>query len=127
MGTYGGYNRTHGTVEDALRIDSFYLPDVVESGAFFCGGNRYIDAQYDPEYMPDMVWIGRLNRRAIRVDYKPNGFGGSQPFFLCSGCGSRVRYLYRPDRFFLCRKCARLNYRSQQKTKEPAWIRNIYR
>lgn len=47
----------------------------------------------------------------------PSGFGGSRPFWLCPSCGGRVRYLYRARNAFVCRKCARLNYKSQQETR----------
>ena len=55
----------------------------------------------------------------IQLDEKPNGYGGSQLFFICPKCGARVRFLYWQDHPFpfVCRKCAGLNYQSQQKTK----------
>lgn len=53
----------------------------------------------------------------VETARKANGFGGFQTFFLCPGCGQRARYLYYTGSGFLCRKCARLNYRCQQESK----------
>ena len=50
----------------------------------------------------------------------PSGFGGSRAFWLCPACGGRVRYLYQTGPMFLCRKCAQLNYRSQQATRSDS-------
>lgn len=55
----------------------------------------------------------------VELSHKNNGFGWWQTFFLCPECGERVRFLYLTGRRgFLCRRCARLNYRSQQRTKD---------
>jgi len=56
----------------------------------------------------------------LELSRKANGYGGSQAFFLCPNCGERRRYLYQVGGGFLCRKCARLNYRSQQETKSDS-------
>ncbi len=55
--------------------------------------------------------------QTVELSRKPNGYGGAQTFFLCPACGARVRYLYLTGRVFLCRKCSKLNYRSQQETR----------
>ena len=47
----------------------------------------------------------------------PSGFGGRRTFWLCPCCGRRARYLYFKGQGFVCRECAKLNYRSQQRTK----------
>lgn len=53
----------------------------------------------------------------LELSRKANGYGGSQAFFLCPACGRRVRFLYQLGTVFFCRKCARLNYKSQQETR----------
>ena len=40
-------------------------------------------------------------------------FGGSRPWFVCPGCGSRVAILYM-DKLLQCRKCLDLVYDSQR-------------
>ena len=37
-------------------------------------------------------------------------------YFLCPECARRVRYLYKKDGGYQCRKCAKLNYGCQQKS-----------
>lgn len=54
----------------------------------------------------------------LELTRTPSGFGGSCAFWLCSHCGRRVRFLYFKGWCFVCRNCARLNYRSQQRTKD---------
>ena len=62
-------------------------------------------------------------RRTIRLSEKRNGYGGAQVFFLCPTCGKRVRFLYIcRDHLFKCRVCARLNYQSQQETKDDMFF-----
>ena len=60
---------------------------------------------------------GRVQER-VALDYLPNHYGGARPFFLCPGCGRRVRFLYQRWGRFRCRYCARLNYRSQQENRD---------
>lgn len=47
-----------------------------------------------------------------------NNYGGvDRIYFECPHCGRRSRFLYLHRRHFKCRKCASLNYVSQQLTK----------
>ena len=109
----GGRNKTHEQIEQTPRIDSFELALTHTWGGLFCGG-KYLDI-YQEE---DFCEIIHPNGYEIRLSHKRNGYGCKQTFFLCPGCGKRVRFLYLTDgRGFLCRKCARLNYRSQQQTR----------
>jgi len=57
-------------------------------------------------------------KTVLELTHIPSGFGGSRVFWLCPHCGWRARFLYFKDRGFLCRECARLNYRSQQRTRD---------
>ena len=53
-----------------------------------------------------------------RVVWTPCHFGGQRPWFSCPGrnCGRRVGKLYLPPggRYFLCRHCYGLSYKSRQ-------------
>lgn len=57
-------------------------------------------------------------RERVALDSLPNRYGGARTFFLCPRCGRRARFLYLRWGRFLCRACGRLNYRSQQHTKD---------
>lgn len=58
----------------------------------------------------------------VRLEYTEPNFGGVRPWFRCPGvvdgdpCKSRVRKLYLPNggRYWLCRECYDLGYRSSR-------------
>lgn len=126
----GGQNKEAGRIEAAWRIDSFETANE----SIFCGNDsggvmldQYITAIYLPGeeqeretvalYTLDGSEIARLPLTRTRC-----GCGGLRPFWMCPRCRRRVRYLYvsdrQSDRGFCCRYCARLNYSSQQATKD---------
>ena len=123
LGTNGGWNRSHGTVERTPRIDSYEAGEINGWGTLFCHADGSIpimlDCCHDTGCAPDRetvwVWCPKDGwSQTLELSRKRNGFGGSQAFFLCQSCGERRRYLYHGGAAFLCRKCARLNYKSQQ-------------
>lgn len=121
----GGWNRTHGTVEEIPRIDSYEAAEVDGWSAIIghkgAGGSLVLDCYHDILEDRETLEIWHSQAwRVIEISRKQNGFGGSQAFFLCPGCGGRVRYLYQVGDSFLCRKCAKLNYRSQQETRSDS-------
>lgn len=127
----GGWNKSHGTVEKTPRIDSFEVKEVDGWGHLFGyadkGMRLMLDCSHDIEYAPDRdiesveLWHPKEGwSQIIEVSRKENGFGGYQTFFLCPACGQRARYLYQVGATFLCRKCSRLNYRSQQETRSDS-------
>jgi len=127
----GGWNKTHGQVEKTPRIDSYeaaavqgwgtlfgYADDGI-SMAFDCCRYTLYGLEADREIVE--VWHPKEGRgRELELARKNNGFGGDQAFFLCPACGQRVRYLYQVGAGFLCRKCAQVNYRSQQETRSDS-------
>jgi len=127
----GGWNRSHGTIEETPRIDSYEAGEIDEWGKLFGytdgGIPLVLDCCHNIEYAPGRdietveVWHPKDGwSQALELSRKVNGFGGSQPFFLCPACGGRVRYLYLTGAVFLCCKCSRLNYRSQQETRSDS-------
>lgn len=127
MANHGGWNKCHGTVEKTPRVDSFD-PVLSEGGGalFVCadGMTQLIEFDRYTDYGPDLesdreiveLWSPDWSQ-TVELSRKENGFGGSQVFFLCPACGERRRYLYLAGDRFLCRKCSRLNYQSQQETR----------
>ena len=121
----GGWNKTHGTVEKTPRVDSFEAGEIEGWGSLFVytGASVRLALNCYPDVLEDRetleVWHNRA-RRVIELSRKQNGFGGSQAFFLCPGCGGRVRYLYQAGASFLCRKCAKLSYKSQQEARSDS-------
>ena len=111
LNSAGGWNKSHEQIERTPRIDSFELALTHAWGGLFCG-RKYLDIYQEEGFCEIFPPKGYK----ISLSHKRNGYGGKQTFFLCPGCGQRVRYLYWRQGF-RCRKCARLNYRSQQQTK----------
>lgn len=124
----GGWNKSHGQVERTPRIDSYEAGAVGGWGTMFGYADKGIPLVFDCvreiEYLPDRdletvtLWHKKDGwSETLELSRKVNGFGGSQAFFLCPACGERRRYLYQVGATFLCRKCAQLNYKSQQETR----------
>ena len=117
----GGWNKTHGQAEKFSRIDSLELPMGKPWATMYCGCDELgyqsveVDAEADTAHLYMLGW---RKSATVKLSHKRNGYGGEQIFFLCPECGQRVRYLYLMGCRFLCRKCAGLNYRSQQKTED---------
>ncbi len=89
------------------------IPQVLE-------GDRYTEYGPSPETDREVIEVWHPKEwwsQTLELSRKENGYGGSQTFFRCPACGQRVRYLYQVGAEFLCRKCANLNYRSQQETR----------
>jgi hypothetical protein len=55
-------------------------------------------------------------KETVPLEWTPCNFGGERPWFVCpeAVCGRRVAVLYGPGRYFLCRHCYDLSYRSQR-------------
>ena len=109
----GGWNKSHEQVEQTPRIDSFEVSSLHGTGRLWCGQGLIQAHKVDER---SVLLHLKGGDQQVFLSYSPNGYGGKQTFFLCPGCGQRVRYLYWRQGF-RCRKCARLNYRSQQQTK----------
>lgn len=125
MNYSGGANRTHGCVEDTPRIDSFEADNESGCGVIMLGkGNVLwcdIRTEYDYWGPVELVDLRHPNEGllvTLPLERLKNGYGNGQAFWLCPECGRRSRYLYLQNERFQCRKCAKLNYRSQQETKD---------
>lgn len=127
----GGWNKNHGTVENVPRIDSFEAAEVGYDGVLFGytehGMPLALDSCRFVEYAPDgdheyvELWHRKEGwNQILELSRKANVYGGNQAFFLCPACWRRVRYLYQAGATFLCRKCARVNYKSQQETRSDS-------
>lgn len=117
MNFSGGRNRTHGQIERADRIDSFEAGKVEGWGTLLTNTLIPLDCGHFIEGGEEVVELSKgqwsTTLELIRI---PSGFGGSRAFWLCPRCGRRARFLYFKGGIFLCRECARLNYRCQQRT-----------
>jgi hypothetical protein len=55
-------------------------------------------------------------RQDVPLDWTPCHFGGERPWFICGNCGRRVAVLYGAGKYFACRHCYELTYRSCQES-----------
>ncbi len=130
MGGYGsgGHNKTHRRLENFHRIDSFSFYDYLMA-------DKYLYCKTTVEYPLNrggIVYHVQSKTALIKVlgiqskEYmyvelplsRVSGIDGKsvRMYFCCPYCGRRVRYLYDYKKHYACRKCAKLNYASQQKS-----------
>lgn len=122
MGNYrsGGHNKRHGTVEKYSRLDSFRFYD-------YLMGDKYLYCKTSVKYpftTGDIIYYAQDKTAKIRtgggyydlrLSRVPWIDGKSiRMYFHCPYCGERVRYLYHKRNQYMCRRCAKLNYRIQQ-------------
>jgi hypothetical protein len=62
-------------------------------------------------------------KEEIVFDKTSCNYGGVRTWFKCPQCSRRVEVLYVVDKYFLCRHCYNLTYRSQQETKCDRLVR----
>ena len=70
------------------------------------GNHKYLEVKY--------TCSGETMAYPITLEITKPNYGGVRWWFKCPGCGERVANLYIKKRFFWCRKCNNLSYRSQQ-------------
>lgn len=124
MGGYGsgGHNKTHKRLENFHRIDSFAFRD-------FIMWDKYLPFKESVKYplvRGDIIYYPQSMEAEIRegdsytdllLSSVPGIDGLSERlYFRYPYCGKRVRYLYWRQERYVCRKCAKLNYSSQQKS-----------
>lgn len=116
---WGGQNKTHGSIIDCNRLDSFKtdVPPDQYAINWIIGGSINLDVRDGCVCLIYEIADQSISER-VELSTVPNHYGGSRPYFLCPGCGRRVRFLYRPleQLRFRCRSCWRLNYPSQQES-----------
>jgi hypothetical protein len=54
--------------------------------------------------------------QVVHLTWTPAHFGGRRPWFVCGNCGRRVAVLYGAGKYFACRLCYDLTYRSCQES-----------
>ena len=126
MGGYGsgGHNRTHRAVEDFRhgRIDSFAM-------AAYLAWDKYLhlkDHVHYPlrngpiTYYPKTK-IAHIDENGTDVTLGLSRVPGVDRYsvklyFICPACGRRIRYLYKRNGLYICRRCAGLNYKIQQRS-----------
>lgn len=111
----GGKNKVHDTVAHYDRLNSFLIGSLrgVYAVLWDSGGCIVLDCPGDGA---DLFYSINEPPDRLELSRVANHYGGDRAYFLCPGCGRRVRFLYRPQGGgpFRCRHCWSLNYPSQQ-------------
>lgn len=107
---------THGQVERTDRIDSFEAGKLGNWGVLTARGGGKLWCEHTTTKGREAVRLDGFG--VLELERVPAGFGGSRALWVCPCCGERARYLYYNGKGFLCRECAKLNYRSQQRTRD---------
>lgn len=113
---------SHLTVEDCIRLD---VRDLRRRGYLFPGWSALWSWSSGPSIRIE------VQAHAIVLSYSSQGedvrysvgltrtachYGSDRAWFLCPAtrCGRRCAVLYNADRYFACRRCNGLAYRTQQ-------------
>jgi hypothetical protein len=130
------------TVEDYKTIDVRYLqrqgwlyPGMLYSLNWTRGGEPSGSIQVRTGH--DAITLMYRHRRygqdweevnqTIHLTWTPAHFGGRRPWFICGNCGRRVAVLYGAGKYFACRHCYDLTYRSCQESdsRYGRFLRNV--
>ena len=125
MNFSGGKNKSHVQIEQTDRIDSFeasrvegwgivHASRIGETLSLHC--EHYDGFDFGPELV-ELSYPGSRWRDTLELTRVRSGFGGDRAFWCCPRCGNRSRFLYFKKAGFVCRTCAGLNYKVQQRTK----------
>ena len=55
-------------------------------------------------------------KQTVRLSWTTCNYGGRRPWFICGNCGRRVAVIYGAGKYFACRHCYDLTYRSCQES-----------
>lgn len=76
------------------------------------GGRDKIHMHYKQQSAGESEW--RQVAEDIRIDWRPNRYGGGTPSFVCPRCQRHVLHIYLYGGRNVCRHCARLTYESRR-------------
>lgn len=125
----GGHNRTHGTITQTIKLDSFevgrgFLKSAKRLYCKWSNGASITIFRDDKEperpmrleYLYTDRKTGKQERikQYVKLCWQDGRFGGKYAYFICPLCAKRVQYLYFEGKHFKCRECGKLNYPSQQ-------------
>ena len=140
----GGWNRTaRSTTEDLRRISiQSLLRDRVLDGPRsitttwsrngekvasigIVGGRNAIRLHYRHQGYGETEW--RSVDETVRIDWRPNRYGGATPYFECPRCKRSVWHLYLTSGYNLCRHCCRLTYESRRQRSYDRMAETVHR
>jgi predicted RNA-binding Zn-ribbon protein involved in translation (DUF1610 family) len=127
---YYGSNPGKMTVEQCCSIDiRRWQRDNLLSGSFFgwswFNGKGETKASIGVKPKEDRLILSyQANDEPVEInvsyDETQTGFG-TRKWFVCPSCGGRCAVLYLKGKYFACRKCQNLNYRSSQLSGEGTY------
>jgi len=128
-GSYSRWKSKRPVAEDCCFLDINYLnrkgylrPGRVSTQRWTYGGQAAGSVQLiahensvELDYRHTYAGKSEHVHYTVQLAYTACNYGGRRPWFLCpaQGCGRRVGKLYSAGKYFLCRHCYDLAYRSQ--------------
>lgn len=123
----GGHNKYKATLENCRSIDirRFKREGYMETGAKIQWNwftDQKVTASIGIVFKKDRLILSyKVNNQEeiadeISLDVTECNYGGARHWFECPGCGKRAAKLYLRGKYFRCRSCQDLNYRSSQKS-----------
>jgi len=140
IGGYGSgrHNRIKSCINGFVKIDSFYFSKIIKrmketdkeeyQGSMYWNNGNIIAFNF---YQNKIIFAYRAISKegienindTIYFESVPNNYGGAERlYFQCPYCLCQSRFLYMKLKHFKCRKCADLNYKSQQLTKNADMV-----
>ena len=103
-------------VEEIYHLNIGKYKEYFEAGTGVRGQISFGECTYSIKIVPALMRI-IINGVQLNVSETPCNYGGVRYWFDCPNCHNRISKLYIYNKRFQCRKCADLNYYSQQRTK----------
>lgn len=140
----GGWNRTaRSTTDDVRRLSVHALlrdrvldgpcsvvvrwsrrgEQVASVGVY--GGRDRVHLHYRQQSAGERDW--RQVAQDIRIDWRPNRYGGETPLFICPHCQGRVWHIYLYRGHNVCRRCAGLTYESRRSRSYDRLAETVHR
>ena len=89
------------------------------------GGRDKIHLHYRQQSVGESEW--RQVAEDIRIDWRPNRYGGVTPYFVCPHCRRSVWHIYMSGGANVCRLCARLTYQSRRSRSYDRLAETVHR
>lgn len=86
----GGWNLSHGQIEQTPRIDSFELPMGKPWSVMYCGCEALGDIPLEVDAEADTAFIYPMQHGKsfhLKLSHKRNGYGGEQVFSFVQSAG----------------------------------------
>lgn len=93
-----------------------WVPDGFRIPGYFASNWWYTVVRQGDRVLIEAGWVTPARAFEIRIDRRPQPFGGARCHLLCPRCRGRSVHVYWRENEFACRRCHRLAYTSQSES-----------